>query len=249
MSNWYSISALARTTTIHVFDEIGKGGCSAATLCQAIAAIPGDHSIELLINSPGGSVFDGFALHSALQKRRNVTARVEGLAASMATIVMLGAGKVIASENATIMIHDPRALVDGTAEEMRTMADLCESIRDQIVAIYAAKSRKPTDVVLEAMKKTTWFSARQALAWGLVDEIGAAVKIAASFDLSRFAKPAETRNPKSLAARDAWARPGAIRLRNRTTATHTSAKTPGSCMRALDAWARPGAIRVKARSR
>jgi ATP-dependent Clp endopeptidase proteolytic subunit ClpP len=189
VKTWFTITnkAEAPAAEIDIFDEIGLWGVSTKDFANALKSVPMDREISLRINSPGGSVFDGFAIHDMLAARRDkVTARIIGVAASMASIIALAGKRTIASENSTVMIHKPRGGAFGESEEMRKMADLLDKLEGRLVNVYAAKSGKKEDEVKAAMEATTWFTAEEAKAWGLVDEVSAPVKAAACFDLSRL---------------------------------------------------------------
>lgn len=191
MKTWFTITdkASEAAAEIDIFDEIGLWGVTPKDFAAALKAVPTDRNISLRINSPGGSVFDGFAIYNLIAERREkVVTNVIGLAGSMASIVMLAGKRVIAAENATIMIHNPMAMAWGESDEMRKMADLLDKLRGTLVNTYANKTGKKDEEIIEAMNATTWFTAKEAKDWGLVDEVSAAVKIAASFDLTRFGR-------------------------------------------------------------
>jgi len=201
MKTWFEMKAAAsgeKHTEVMIFDEIGLWGVTAKDFATALKAIPEDHAITVRINSPGGSVFDGYAIFNALKSRAaSVTTKVEGLAASMASIVALAGIKVTAAANSMLMIHNPWSGVAGDSEDLRKTADLLDKLTSQLVGIYAGKSGKSEDEVRAAMDAETWFTAEEAQAWGLVDEVTDGVAAVASFDVSRFRNP-----PKALAAYD-----------------------------------------------
>ena len=193
MKTWFEMKAAAsgeKKTDILIFDEIGLWGVTAKDFAVALKAIPEDHAITVRINSPGGSVFDGYAIFNALKSRAaNVTTRIEGLAASMASIIALAGSKVTAAANSIVMIHNPLGGVMGEAEEMRKMADVLDKLTSQLAGIYAAKTGLSEADVRAAMDAETWFTAAEAKEWGLVDEVDEALALAASFDVSRFSNP------------------------------------------------------------
>ena len=193
MKTWFTISNKASESAaeIDIFDEIGLWGITAKDFATALKDVPADRDIVLRINSPGGAVWDGFTIYNLLAERRErVTSVVLGLAASMASVIMLAGKQVKAADNATIMIHNPWVFIGGESEELRKMADLLDKLRGSLINAYAKKTGKKDDEVSEAMDATTWFTAAEAKDWGLVDEVTESMKVAASFDLTRLGKPA-----------------------------------------------------------
>lgn len=183
MKSWYSISAkaAANQTEISIFDEIGYWGISAKQFIADLKNVDPSHSILLRIHSPGGEVFDGNAIYNALKRHPGgVTSQIEGLAASMATVIALAGSTVRMSANGFFMIHNPWSLAMGDAEDMREQAELLDKIQAGIVNTYVAKSGQSPEQVQAWMDAETWFTAAEALAAGLIDEITDAIAIAAS---------------------------------------------------------------------
>jgi len=196
MKSWYSIKALApqNQTEIAIFDEIGGWGVSAKQFISDLKSIPADHHITLRIHSPGGEVFDGNAISNALKRHPGgVSVQIEGLAASMATVISLAGSPVKMAENGFYMIHNPWGLSVGNSDDMRKQADLLEKITEGMVNSYAQKTGAAHEQVKAWMDAETWFSAAEALAAGFVDEITDALPIAAS--ATRFKAFAKFKNP------------------------------------------------------
>jgi ATP-dependent Clp endopeptidase proteolytic subunit ClpP len=193
---WYEIKAQADDEAeVWIYDEIGGGGgmfsdpgISAKDFVTELAAIKAS-SIALHINSPGGSVFDGQAIYNALQRHpASVTTYVDGLAASIASVVALAADKVVMAANSLFMIHNPTGMTMGTAEDMRKMGDVLDKVQGTIAGVYVEKTGLPEDEISAAMNNETWYSADEAKALGYADEVGNAVDLAAcaSFDLTVY---------------------------------------------------------------
>lgn len=182
MKSWYSIQAKAATavTEISIFDEIGYFGVSAKQFIGDLKSVPSNHKILLRIHSPGGEVFDGNAIANALKRHvGGYEVQIEGLAASMATVISLGGSPVKMSANGFYMIHNPWGMAMGDADNMRDQAELLDKIQTGIVNAYAARSGKSIQQIEDWMDAETWFTAEEALAAGFIDEITDAVKIAA----------------------------------------------------------------------
>ena len=171
-SSWYRITAKGPDCVeVMIYDEIGYWGITAKKFCEDLAAIEAS-SITLRINSPGGQVFDGFAIYSALQAHEaEVHVKIDGLAASIASIIAMAGDTVEIGPNAFVMIHDPSSYAFGNAADLRKEADLLDKLRDAIAKVYADKSGKPLDQIKAKMAEETWFTGDEALEFGLVDSI------------------------------------------------------------------------------
>lgn len=190
MKPWYEIKAGARRAAIWIYEEIGENfwgeGLTAKQLVQDLAALDVD-AIDLHVNSPGGNVFDGQAIFNALRQHpATVTTYIDGLAASIASVVALAGDRVIMASNALFMYHDPFGMVTGGAAEMRQFADVLDKVGATIADIYIARTGQSVDAIRAGMAAETWMTADEAHAYGFVDEVADAVKVAARFDLSRF---------------------------------------------------------------
>jgi ATP-dependent Clp endopeptidase proteolytic subunit ClpP len=203
VKTWYALSARAevRQTEISIFDEIGYYGVSAKQFIGDLKRVPADHEIVLKIHSPGGEVFDGNAIFNALKRHPGgVTVQIEGLAASMATVISLAGAPVKMAANGFYMIHNPWGVAMGDADEMRDQAALLEKIREGMIAAYAAKSGQEPEQIAAWMDAETWFSAEEAQAAGFVDEVTDSLAIAAS--ANKFSRLGKFRNaPSDLTAR------------------------------------------------
>lgn len=175
MKTWFDIKAAAdgaKQSEVMIFGEIGGWGVSAADFSSQLAAIPEDHAITVRINSGGGSVTEGYAIYNALKRRANVTTVVEGIAASMASVIMLAGAKIQANANSLIVIHNPLLMgATGNADELRKMADDIEKIGGQLVGIYVSATGKTEADVKAAMDAETMFTAEEAKAWGLIHDV------------------------------------------------------------------------------
>lgn len=141
-------------------------------------------TLNVRINSPGGSVFAGQAIFNIIQRHPAPTkcAYIDGLAASMASVIPLACGRVIMPVNALIMIHKPRMAVSGTADEIRKGADLVDKVEGQMVDIYCGKCGEEPEKMKELLAAETWLTAQEALDLGLIDEIEKDMRVAASLD-------------------------------------------------------------------
>jgi ATP-dependent Clp endopeptidase proteolytic subunit ClpP len=201
MRNWYALTPKPSVseTEISIFDEIGMYGISAKQFISDLKAIPATDRIVLKIHSPGGEVFDGNAIFNALQRRGNVEVQIEGLAASMATVISLAGMPVKMAANGFYMIHNPWGVAMGDAAELRDQAELLDKIRSNMVGAYAAKSGQDPEQIQEWMDAETWFTASEALSAGFIDAITDTLSLAASSN--KFARMAKFKNaPANLTA-------------------------------------------------
>jgi len=196
MKTWFEIRNAAATDSgpaeILIYDRIGKSywddsGVGAKDFAQALKEIPLDREIVVAINSPGGNVFDGLAIYHQLQARHaKVVSRVDGMAASIASIIAMAGRETRMPKNALMMIHDPSGLAYGNADEMRKMASILDKNKAVLVGIYHAKTRKPMAEIEKAMSAETWYTGAEAAAWGLADQATEEVALTNSFDLTHF---------------------------------------------------------------
>ena len=124
------------------------------------------------IHTPGGSVFDGNLIFNTLaNSKSNIHIIIDGLAASMGSILILAGKKVSMAENAFIMIHEPSGGIEGNAKAFESGAKLLRSIESNFIKKFVAKTKKEEDDVKAWMDGDNWFSADEALENGLIDEI------------------------------------------------------------------------------
>jgi ATP-dependent Clp protease protease subunit len=196
MNQWFQITNKADDDSpaeIRIYGEIGGSwdgsGVEVEAFANELAQIPKAKDIMMRIHSPGGSVFDGLAIYNMLAERKaNLTARVDGLAASAASWIALAANKVQMPKHSRMMIHDAQGLVVGDSETMREMADLLDRESDKIAAIYADKTGKPAKAMRDLMRETTWMDGEEAVKAGFADEVIDVATVANTFNLSRFTK-------------------------------------------------------------
>ena|SRR6202521_4123215 len=156
---------------ILLYDEIGYWGTSASDFAQALSQA-GDGPLTLRINSPGGDVFDGYAIYNMLRARTApVSVVVDGVAASAASFIAMAGKTLSMGEPSMLMIHNCWGLCIGDRNDMLDMAATQEKIDGQIAAIYAAKAGKPAADMAAAMDTETWYTATEAKDAGLCDII------------------------------------------------------------------------------
>ena len=184
MKTWFEIINKADRAEIWIYEEIGEdfwsgGGVTAKGFQKELSAITAP-KIDLHINSPGGAVFDGVTIYNLLkQHKATITTYIDGIAASIASVIALAGDRVIMAENALYMMHNPSGMVMGNASDMRSMADILDKIRGTMAGVYMGKSGKPEDEINSMLDAETWMNAEEALEAGLIDEIGIEMDMAA----------------------------------------------------------------------
>jgi ATP-dependent Clp protease, protease subunit len=135
-------------------------------------------------------VLDGVAIYNALKRHEaRVTVWIDGIAASIASMIAMAGDEVVMPETIMLMLHDPSGVVMGTAADMRAMAEALDRMRAGMVAAYRDKSGRGGAEIEALMAAETWLSAQEALELGLADRVEHPVRMAAHFDLSRFRRP------------------------------------------------------------
>ena len=189
MRNWYSMQALAapNAAEISIYDEIGMWGVTAKQFISDLKALGDVKDITVSINSPGGSVFDGLTIYNALRASgANVTVKVMGIAASIASIIAMAGKKIVMPENSFMMIHNPLNGIYGNADDMREMADILDKVGSSLVATYVARTGKSEEEVKALMDAETYMTAAEAKELGFADEVIPAVEAKAAFEVDRL---------------------------------------------------------------
>lgn len=190
-ANWFEVKNITEDAAdIFIYDEIGEGffggGISATSVIEQIKAL-GNRKLNVRINSPGGSVFEGIAIYNALARHPGeVTTHIDGIAASIASIIALAGKRVLIAENAMMMIHDPSTIVWGTAANLRQQADVLDQIKETLITTYATRTGGDRENIAQLMAAETWFTAAEAVAQKFADETVEGVKAAACFDLKSY---------------------------------------------------------------
>ncbi|EFK6692288.1 Clp protease ClpP, partial [Escherichia coli] len=241
-NSWFRMQAGHQSDAdIYIYDEIGFWGVTAKQFISDLNALGDITHINLHINSPGGDVFEGIAIFNALKTHgASITVYVDGVAASMASVIAMVGNPVIMPENTFMMIHKPFGFTGGDAEDMRTYADLLDKVEAVLLPAYAQKTGKTTDEVAAMLADETWMSGAECLAHGFADQVTPAVKAMACIQSKRteeFKKmPESIRNmitpPRNSATREPENKNTASQTQEQTTAqvatTATTTNAPSA---------------------
>ncbi|WP_339678344.1 ClpP-like prohead protease/major capsid protein fusion protein [uncultured Zhongshania sp.] len=188
MKNWYEMSltslegAAETTAEIYVYDYIGYYGVEAKQFAKDLKALGDVSHIKLRINSPGGSVFEGTAIYNLLKEHpATIEAWIDGLAASMATVIALAAETVHIAENAYFMIHNPSGGAYGDERAMEKAKSQLNKVTKTMINLYSTRSGLSEDEVATMMNDETWFVGQEAVDAGFATDTTAAIEMAASY--------------------------------------------------------------------
>ncbi len=172
-----------REAEVLIYEDVGGwfGGVTAKDFYADLRALgDGVETLNVRINSMGGEVFEGLAIyrHLAEHAARKVV-HVDGIAASIASIIAMAGNEIRVAEAGRMMIHDAAGMAWGTAEAMRETADRLDSITGSLTDIYVARTGAKREQVREWMQAETWFTASDAVANGFATTVAENIRVAA----------------------------------------------------------------------
>lgn len=161
-----------------IYDQIGASLFSDGVTARSVSDALGDfrakgaRNLHIYLNSPGGDVFEGNAVFNVLRRwEGRKVVHIDGLAASMASVVAMVGDEIRIAANGMVMIHEPWGVVMGDAEEMRERAKLLDELAVNLRGTYERRTKQPADEIARLMAAETWMGAEQAKALGFVDVI------------------------------------------------------------------------------
>ena len=185
--------------TLYLYDEIGFWGIDAKQFVDDLNGIDAD-TIHLRINSPGGDVFAAKAMQTALkQHKAKIITHVDGLAASAASVVAMAGDEIEMVDGGFLMIHKALSFFDvlgyfnddaltDLVGEMEKEKVLLGKVDDSIAADYAKRTGQKTDDIKNKMMDETWFTAKEALEYGMIDRVYDGEPVENKYDLSIYDK-------------------------------------------------------------
>lgn len=168
-----------------VTDEYEDTDTSAAGFRNALKSLGDVKNINLHINSPGGSVFEGIAIYNMLkQNSARINVYIDGLAASIASVIAMSGDAIFMPSNSMMMVHNPWVMAIGNASELRKQADDLDQITKSSIQTYLAKAGDKLDekTLTQLMADETWLTAQEAVDYGLADEVMEPNKAVASIN-------------------------------------------------------------------
>jgi ATP-dependent Clp protease protease subunit len=180
---------------ILLYSEIGDSffeeGTTAKQFDADLKAAGSVSRIHLRVNSGGGDVFQGLAIfNTLLQHPATVIAQVDGLAASIASVIIMAASEITMGENTFLMVHNPATVVAGDARDFRAIADTLDKVKASMVTAYKRHTPLSAQKIGALLDAETWMTAEEAVDNGFAEKVmtpeGDEADIAAHIDLSRF---------------------------------------------------------------
>lgn len=182
------LEAAGTEASLYIYDFVGQDfwgeGVSARSVQKDLEALKDIEVLHVYINSPGGDVFDGVTIFNLISRvRARKVVHIDGLAASIASVIAMAGDEIEIASNGMMMIHDPWAFAMGSADELRKTADVLDTIRDTIAGTYVARTGGARDEIVALMADETWMDADEAVERGFADR---KVEATRAEDLTRF---------------------------------------------------------------
>ena len=173
---WFEIKAAAiaanQRPEIYIYDDIGMGGIYADEFIRDLNALGSVDAIDVRINSRGGSVIEGVAIFLALSRHpATIHVHIDGMAASIASLIMLAGNHIDMSEVSQIMVHQASTIAMGNADEMEAVVEQLRQVDAILVSQYMRKTGLSEAAVVGLLQAETFMNAEQAHAQGFVDTI------------------------------------------------------------------------------
>ncbi len=191
-NNFFNVKKFSNKAEIRISGAIGSGWFdeySANTFMEELENLGDVDEIVLRINSPGGAVYEGVEIYNRLIAHpAKVTVHIDGLAASIASVIAMAGDEIIMPESSMLMIHDPWTIAMGDSREMRKTAEILDKIKVGVLSAYRKKTGLEESEISELMAAETWLTAQEAVTKKFADayEVAAEVENSARFVASAF---------------------------------------------------------------
>jgi ATP-dependent Clp protease protease subunit len=163
---------MEKVLTVNIEGDIGSYSCSLQSVRNQIGSNPSP--LEIVIYSGGGNLFEGLAIYNYLKRLPNKKrVIVDGIAGSIASIIMLAGDEVVVSEGSVVFIHNAWTASMGDAKDLKKTSEELDLLTTQLVNIYLSKcnGKISEEQLREMMSKETFLDGQQALEIGLVDSV------------------------------------------------------------------------------
>ena len=189
--------ANGKKAELFIYDQIGADyygdGITAKSISEALAEFTTKADLDIYVNSPGGSVFDGIAIYNQLARwGGKKTVHIDGIAASIASVIAMVGDEIKIAENGLMMIHSAWGITVGNAADMRKYADSLDKIDGTILDTYVSKTKGSASEIRDWMTAETWMNADEAVSRGFATSKTGEKAVKAEFPiLAKFNKVPE----------------------------------------------------------
>ena len=131
-----------------------------------------DGDITVWLNSPGGDVFAANQIYTMLKEYEDrITVKIDGIAASAASVIAMAGNEVLMSPVAMMMVHNPSTVIFGESSDLQNGMDMLSEVKESIINAYEQKTGLPRAKISKMMDAETWFSSKKAVELGFADEV------------------------------------------------------------------------------
>lgn len=175
--NFYNLSKNdGKKAELLIYGEIGSGWFSEVTaeiINEELKLIGEVEEIDVRLHSPGGSVFEGVAIYSALKNHKaKINVIIDGYCASIATVIAMAGDSIEMGLGTTFMVHNPLTVTQGNADELKKMADTLNILGENMIDIYMTRFKGTREEMKKMMDEETWLDPQSALEKGFINQIG-----------------------------------------------------------------------------
>lgn len=193
---WEFKNQTSTEADLYLYIEVASWGAgyaahSAQSFKQELDDLGKINTLNIYINSPGGDVFEGNTIMNMLKRKKCIkNVYIDGLAASIASVIAMAGDKIIMPSNSMMMIHNAWTYAAGNSNELRKLADDLDKVNASIRQTYLDKAGDKLDeeTLITLMDNETWLTAQECYNYGLCDVVGEDKNIAAKFDLNLLNK-------------------------------------------------------------
>jgi ATP-dependent Clp protease, protease subunit len=181
----YRMRAMGTQGEVYLYGVIGQtffsDGVSAKQFADDLKALGAVSALDVRINSEGGDVFEGRTIYSLLNEHpAKITVYVDGLAASIASLIAMAGDEILMGDGTFMMIHNAWGGCCGEAADMRRMADLLDSVSQTLIDTYASRTKNKAADIKQMMDDETWMTAADAVKQGFATKVTDPTRVAAS---------------------------------------------------------------------
>lgn len=187
-TKFWSMNKADKAGELYIYGDIvaykwDDSDITAKSFKEDLDAMGDIDTLNIYINSPGGNVFQGQAIYSILKRHKAYkNVYVDGIAASIASVIAMAGDAIFVPKNGMMMIHRPWTIAIGNMDDMLAAAESLEKIGISIKATYMERFKESEDKLQELLDAETWLTADECLEYGLCDEITEEKQIAASLN-------------------------------------------------------------------